>query len=435
MIDPGGDTGEGRDVGVSESRSAPNLARSPRSEPVKKTAVSALVAAETISVLGTRMTYLALPWFVLVTTGSPSRMSLVLAAEILPMAILGVPSGALVQRLGSRTTMLVADFARAPILASIPLLYAAGLLDFWLLLAIVALLGAFAPPYFAAQRVILPELVGEDETRTSQANSSIEGGNAFAAMIGPVLAGVLIPFLGAANVLYVDAATYLVAFLLVLVFVPALKAVAGAAEHGVLAGLRFLASDRLLGPLALTVTAFGFLAAGMSAGLPVYAYDEFDGRSWVAGLFYAAIGAGAVVGSVLAIFVVKRVAPLKLAAFGILAFAIPLWFLPFLPPWPIVFAALFLSTMFAPFVNGPTLGVLTSRTPAAIRAKVMAAAISTSSLAAPLGFLAAGQVLERWGIVPLFAGVVLGITWMAIVFAAIAWRHSDGEALPELAAT
>src|SRR4029079_8454200 len=85
--------------------------------PVKKTAVSALVAAETISVLGTRMTYLALPWFVLVTTGSPGQMSLVLAAEILPMAILGVPSGALVQRLGSRTTMLVADFARAPILA------------------------------------------------------------------------------------------------------------------------------------------------------------------------------------------------------------------------------------------------------------------------------------------------------------------------------
>ena len=64
---------------------------------VKKTAISALVAAETISVLGTRMTYLALPWFVLVTTGSPGKMSLVLAAEILPMAVLGIPSGALVQ--------------------------------------------------------------------------------------------------------------------------------------------------------------------------------------------------------------------------------------------------------------------------------------------------------------------------------------------------
>ena len=102
----------------------------PAATGVKKTAVSALVAAETISVLGTRMTYLALPWFVLVTTGSPGKMSLVLAAEILPMAILGIPSGSVVQRLGSRTTMLVADAARGPILVSIPLLYSAGALSF-----------------------------------------------------------------------------------------------------------------------------------------------------------------------------------------------------------------------------------------------------------------------------------------------------------------
>jgi hypothetical protein len=47
----------------------------------------------------------------------------------------------------------------------------------------------------------------------------------------------------------------------------------------------------------------------------------------------------------------------------------------------------------------------------------------------------AGQVLERWGVVPLFAGVVLGITWMAIVFAAIAWRHDDAEPLTDLATT
>ena len=401
----------------------------------QKRPIAALVSAEIISILGSRMTYLALPWFVLVTTGSASKMSLVLAAEILPMAILGIPSGALVQRLGSRTTMLAADLARAPILVSIPILYSAGLLDFGLLLAIVALLGAFAPPYFAAQRTILPELVGEDETRMSQANSSIESGNALAALVGPALAGVLIPFVGASNVLYVDAATYLVAFLLVLVFVPRRKAIAGMARSGVLAGLRFLASDTLLGPLALTVTAFGFLGAGMSAGLPYYAYDEFDGHSWIAGLFYAALGAGAVVGSVLAVFAVKKVPPLRLAAFGILAFSIPLWVLPFLPPWPVVFAALFAATLFTPLVNGPTLGVMTSRTPPDLRPKVMAAAISANTLAAPLGFLVAGQVLERWGVVPLFTAVVLGITWMAIVFAAITWRHSDGEAVPELVAT
>ena len=404
--------------------------------PVKRSAVSALVLAETISVLGTRMTYLALPWFVLVTTGSPGKMSLVLAAETLPMAILGIPSGTVVQRLGSRTTMLVADFARAPILASIPLLHSAGALSFELLLGIVALLGCFMPPYFASQRTILPELVGEDERRMSQANSSIEGGTAFAALVGPALAGVLIPFIGAPNVLYVDAATYLVAFLLILALVPRRKPVAAAVQHGVLAGLRFLLSDKLLAPMAATVVAFGFLSAGMSAGLPVYAYDEFDGSSWIAGLFYAALGAGALVGSLLAIVVVRKVAPLRLAAFGILAFSIPLWVLPFLPPWPVVFVALFTATFFTPLVNGPIIAVLTMRTPEDLRAKVMTAVISVNTLAAPLGFLIAGQVLEHWGVVPLFTAVVLGITWMAIVFAGIVWRHSDGDvAAVESAAT
>ena len=402
---------------------------------VKKTAVSALVAAETISVLGTRMTYLALPWFVLVTTGSPGKMSLVLAAEILPMAILGIPSGTVVQRLGSRTTMLAADLARAPILASIPLLHASGVLSFELLLAIVALLGCFMPPYFASQRTILPELVGEDETRMSQANSAIEGGTAFAALLGPVLAGALIPFIGASNVLYVDAATYLVAFALVLVFVPKRKPIAAAVQHGVLAGLRFLLDDKLLAPMAALVIGFGFLGSGMSAGLPVYAYDEFEGSSWIAGLFYGALGAGALVGSLVAALAVRKVPPLRLAALGLLAFAVPLWVLPFLPPWPVVFAALFVATFFSPLVNGPVFAVLTSRTPESLRPQVMTAVISVNTVAAPLGFLAAGQVLEHWGVVPLFAAVVVGITVLAMLFAALVRRHTDDEHAAELAAT
>ena len=327
--------------------------------------------------------------------------------------------------------MLVADLARAPILASIPLLHATGALSFGLLLGIVALLGCFMPPYYASQRTILPELVGEDETRLAQANSTIEGGAAFAALAGPALAGVLIPFLGASNVLYLDAATYLVAFVLVLVLVPARRAIEAAVEHGVFGGLRFLVRDGLLGPMAATVVVFGFLVAGISAGLPVYAYDELDGRSWIAGLLFAAFGAGALIGSGLAVVAVTRVPLLRLAALGILAFAVPLWALPFLPPWPVAAAALFAASVFTPLVNGPIVAVLTARTPESLRAKVLTALISASALAAPLGFIAAGQVLEHWGVVPLFAAVAFGITWMALVFAAIVLRYRAPAATPE----
>jgi predicted MFS family arabinose efflux permease len=403
---------------------------------VKRVGVGALVVAELISVLGTRMTYLALPWFVLVTTGSPGKMSLVLAAEFLPMALLGIPSGTLVQRLGARTTMLISDFARAPLLAAIPLLHAAGMLSFGLLLAIVFLLGCFMPPYFASQRAILPELVGENERVMSQANSLIEGGSSLAVLIGPALAGALIPVIGAPNVLYVDAATYAISFLLILLFVPRRKPVAAGDEaHGMLAGLRFLFRDPLLGPMAAVVTGFGFVSAGFSAGLPVYAYDEFDGSARLAGLFYAALGAGAVVGSLFAVFAVRKMAPLKLAGLAILAFAVPMWVLPFLPPAPVVVTALFVAMLFTPLINGPTLGVLTARTPDVLRAKVLAAVISVNTLAAPLGFLAAGQVLEHWGVVPLFATVAAGITMLALVFASIVLRHREDAVALEPAAS
>ena len=245
------------------------------------------------------MTYLALPWFVLVTTGSAAKMSIVLAVEILPMAIFGIPSGMVVERLGARTTMLVCDAARVPLLVALPILHAAGLLRFPLLLALVFLLGCFMAPYFAAQRVILPELVGEDETTIAQANSVIEGGTAFAGLAGPALAGILIPFLGAPNVLYVDAATYAVSFLLLAGFVPKTKRlVDGATQHGVLAGIQFLLRDKLLGPLGGTVIVLNFLGAGLSATLPFYAYDSFSGDSKIAGLFFTAMGAGALIGSI-----------------------------------------------------------------------------------------------------------------------------------------
>ncbi|HET6695532.1 MAG TPA: MFS transporter, partial [Gaiellaceae bacterium] len=372
--------------------------------------------------------YLALPWFVLVTTGSPGKMSLVLAAEIAPMAVLGIPSGMLVERIGSRKTMLIADFARAPILASIPLLHATGMLSFGLLLGVVALLGCFMPPYFASQRTILPELVGEDERLMSQGNSLIEGGAGFAALIGPAAAGMLIPFIGASNVLYVDAATYLVAFLLVLTFVPRRKPVVVPARQKALAGVRFLLGDKLLGPLAAVVVGFGLVMPGIAAGLPVYAFDAFDGNARIAGLFYAALGAGALVGSLLAVVAVRKVAPLRLSAFAMLAFAVPLWVLPFLPPWPVVFAALFAAMLCTPLINGPLIAVLTSRTPDGLRAMTITAVISLNTLAAPLGFLVAGQVLEHWGVVPLFTAVVAGVTWMAIAYGAIVLRNRDVDA-------
>ena len=139
-------------------------------------------------------------------------MGIVFAAEMAPVALLGIPSGTLVARLGARRSMLVADFARAPLIAAIPVLHSAGALSFPLLLVLVALVGCFNAPYFGAQRVVLPELVGEDEQAVAQANAFVEGGSRLASLLGPPTAGLLIVALGVTNVVYIDAATYVASF-------------------------------------------------------------------------------------------------------------------------------------------------------------------------------------------------------------------------------
>ena len=68
-----------------------------------------VIAAEFVSSVGTQMTTLALPWFVLMTSGSPARMGLVFVIQILPVPLLSMPAGLLVARWGARRVTIVGD--------------------------------------------------------------------------------------------------------------------------------------------------------------------------------------------------------------------------------------------------------------------------------------------------------------------------------------
>ena len=108
---------------------------------LRSTAIRALVAAETVSTTGGQMTAVALPWFVL-TTSSAKQMSYVVAAEIAAYVIFGIPAGSVIERLGARTTMVLCDGLRAPLMLLIPVLHLAGALVFAELVAISFVLGA-----------------------------------------------------------------------------------------------------------------------------------------------------------------------------------------------------------------------------------------------------------------------------------------------------
>jgi MFS family permease len=390
---------------------------------LRNRSLAGLIVAELVSLTGTSMTFVALPWFVLVTTGSTAKTGWVLAAEMLPIGLLGIPAGSVVQRLGAKRTMLLSDAARGPLLAIVPILHWTGHLSFPALLVVTFAIGCFAAPYFSSSRLVIPEIVGEDEGLVAQVNGVVGGANQLTQIAGPVLAGVLIAATSPATVLVVDACTYVVSFLTIGLAVRAGRRVAATEESkGLLAGLRYVMRDRLLGPIVIAACAVNLIAQGLIVALQFLAYHRYDQNAHALGSIFAGFGIGALAGSVVVSQIARKVDLLKLAAFAIAVAPLPLFLLAISMPWPVATLVVAAFAFFTPLINAPIISVLTVRTPAALRAKVMTAVMTVATIAGPLGFLAAGFALRSVSVSTVFLVVAAGMTLAGIAFAAALLR-------------
>ena len=239
----------------------------------------------------------------------------------------------------------------------------------------------------------------------------------------------LIAVIGATNVLYLDAASYAISFLILVTLVPRRPPIGESEDaHGLLAGIRFLFRDPLLRILAVTALFLNMFGQMLAASLPVLAFDEYDESSAVAGLFFAAFGAGSVVGAVLAIKLVPKFDPIRLGAVSLVALTVPIPLLGLPLPAGAVIAVLFAGAIFGPLVNAPLIGVLTTRTPEALRPKVMTGVITMAMLAGPIGLLVVGPLLASWGPRHVLLFVAFGQFLASLPFAFVALRGSRREA-------
>jgi MFS family permease len=384
-------------------------------------AIRALLVAEVISTTGAQMTWVALPWFVLVTTGSATRMSLVMAAEAVGLAAVGFPSGRLLNRLGARRTMLLCDGLRGPLMLVIPVLHWADSLSFGLLVAVAFALGAFSAPYYAANRMILPELLGEDETVVSQASALFQGATRITLLLGPVTAGVLIGLIGAPSVLLVDAATYVVALVLVAFFVPATKPVEAEGEdRGILAGLRWVAREPLIRSWRFCLIVGDMAWQAIFVAIPVLVVARYDADARIVGALFAAFGVGAVLGNTVAYRLVKQVDGLHLISRVALAQALPIWLLVLDLPAVGAIAVLLASGLANGLINPSLHAIVTLRIPPALRGTVMTSMMTLYALAMPIGILGAGPLLDAFGVAPVFAAAaaVQTVTMAGVALAA-----------------
>lgn len=402
-----------------------------------RTPLAALLAANAISITGNRLTQLAIPWFVLQTTGSVAKTGLVGFFSLLPFVLSSALGGVVVDRLGYRRASVVADLASGASVLLVPVLYHTVGLPLAALLVLVFAGALLDAPGQTAREAILPDLVARAGTTLERGTSLFDGVSRGANMLGAPLAGVLIAVVGPANVLIVDAATFAASALLMRALVPAppLHEDAAPPERYLVQlreGYAFLWRTPLVRAIVLMVLVTNMLDAGMGGVLmPVYADRVLD--SVVAlGLMSGAMGATAFAGTLVFAWIGHRLPRVSTLVAGFtLGGPSRFFLLAALPGVGPVIAGFAIAGLGIGPIN-PILGTLQyERVPERLRARVFGAVSAGVMAGAPLGALLGGACVELVGLRPTF--VAFGLVYLACTLSPLvvpAWRGAGRIAAP-----
>ena len=168
-----------------------------------------LWTGETVSQLGNAMAVVGMPLVaVIVLHASTFVVGVLTAAGWLPWLIIGLPAGALVDRLPARRVMIGCDVISAVLYASVPVAAWAGVLSTGLVIAVQLLGGAASVLFMTAYQVYLPSLVQPGEL--IEGNTKMQGSASAAAFAGPSLAGLLAQLVGAVTAILCNALSFVV---------------------------------------------------------------------------------------------------------------------------------------------------------------------------------------------------------------------------------
>ncbi|MFF4213943.1 MFS transporter [Streptomyces sp. NPDC001796] len=398
-----------------------------------------VLAAIAVSLTGTRVSAVALPWFVLVTTGSATRTGLVAFCEMAPYVVVKAFTGPLVDRIGPRSVSWTTDLASATAAAAIPLFHALHLLSFPLLLALVALIGAVRGPGDLAKEVMVPEAAERGRVPLERATGLAGVTERLAATIGPAAGGSLVALLGPLSGLVVNAGCFALGSLIIAVALPRgighafeeTASQAGATGPGYWRrfgeGFTFLRGELLLLTVIVMVGITNLLDAGFTTVLiPVWARESGNGPAAI-GLVGSVGGAAAVGGSLVAAMAAHRLRRRVVFFTGFLLAGAPRFLvLAFDAPMGAVLAVFAVSGFGAGFLN-PVLGaVLFERVPRRMLGRVNALGDSLAWAGIPLGGLIAGAAVASAGLVPvLLAGGAAYFLTTNLAGLRPEWREMD----------
>ncbi|MFE0524946.1 MFS transporter [Streptomyces sp. NPDC058954] len=375
-----------------------------------------VLIAEFVSVLGSALSIVAVPWLVLTETGSARSMGLVMAAQMAGTALLGSLSASWAGRAGPRRVMLLGDACRGLLIALVPLLTTCGSYAVPLIAVATFVMGGWMAPYSASQQAMVPEVVGEDEALLSRANAALQGSMRAGLLLGPPLGGLLVGLLGAAPVVILDAASFAVSLVLLRRYLPTtrpdLPATSSRSARG---GLRTLLSDPLTACWSLALTFSEFAWQGLFAAIPVVALRYGDHGATLSGVLSGAFGGAALTGTLLVGPLLRRLPAPALAVSGRILLALSFFALLL----PLGATAVLCCLVAAGLLNGvssaPVAAVRALRLPAASRSQALTVATAVALGGGTCGLLAGSTVIQASGVHTVFLLLCLAQTTAAVL--------------------
>jgi MFS family permease len=252
---------------------------------------------QTISNLGSSITLFALPLLVFKLSGSALDLGIASAATFLPYLLFGLILGAWADRVNRKRMMIGTDIGRAFIVASIPLLFAFGILTIWWIYIVAFIHATLTICFEAGEFAAIPSLVNQDDLVT--ANGRIQASYSGASIVGPLLAGVLVTLIPLSALLLFDALSFLASsFSLALIrisFNKGGKRAPTSIRSDVTEGLRYVFSNPVLRNISIMMALVNFVGSTTYAQLIFFAKTRLQATDFQASLLYSAGSLGVVI--------------------------------------------------------------------------------------------------------------------------------------------
>jgi len=377
-------------------------------------------SGQAISMLGDQVSLIALPLVgVLALDASPAQMGYLMAAGLLPNLLFSLHAGALVDRVGRRRKiMMLADYGRAALLASIPAAYLLELLSLPLLYVVAFGVGTLSVLFQVAYSTLFISVV--PRSQYVQGNSILQGTRSLSFVAGPGLGGVLVQILTAPLTMLIDALSFL-ASAAFLGRVRAVEPAVEASDRGHLAaGIRFIFASPIMRGLLLCSASINFFNFMFWALFVLYATRELHVTPGLLGAILGAASFGGVLGSILTGRIGRGLGIGPAYLVGCLLFTAPLILVPLAGgPTPQVAAMLFLAECVSGFgvmlldISG--MSIKASLVPGRMQARVAGAHMVVNYGVRPLGSLAGGALGAAIGLQPTLwiasVGAIAGLLW------------------------